>query len=69
VKLRVIRAERDLNANRQIRRRRVIVLFQSPAHFARLNSNDGIVTRRVSGIAVEYLSSNCPFLQEFMVPL
>ena len=69
VELRMIRAEGDLDANRQVGRSRVIVLLQSPANFPCLNANYRVVTGRVIGVAVEDFSSDCAFFEEFVAPL
>jgi hypothetical protein len=69
VKLWMIRAERNFDANRQIGRSRVVVLLQSPAHFACLNANDRILPGRVIGVPVEDFGPDGAFLQELMASL
>ncbi len=64
-----IRPNWQVNANGRLAQRRVVVLLQPPPHLAGLDSNHGIIPRRVSGGTLEKLGSDRPFFKRFVVAL
>ena len=66
---RSIRADWQFDANRRVANRRVMVLFQSSAYLAGLNSDDRVISRGVAGRPLEKFCSDRPLFQRFVAAL